>query len=127
MAVAVDWVFFCEDVAVGDSGEVTSIIRIVRPHTGFGRRPLPLTMKPYFVAALRGTPGEAVTCTITVSDQMSPPKGRDLRFNFPRTGIAEVAVPLGTLTLIEPGVTEFGLIVNGDTVFTIKAPLEHQI
>lgn len=102
MALSYGWIFLCEDVEVGPSDEIISIKKIIRSQFGFGMRRLPLEVNPYFVLAMRGDPGEPGMLTVSVTDDMTPPVGRDWPFTLPQSGYAEIAVPVGTLILQSP-------------------------
>ena len=124
--VTVDWVFLCEDIELGPDDQVTSMLRIIKAEYGLGRRPLPLVLRPFFVLSLRSRPPSTVRLTVRVGDAGSPPNVREHPVPASEGG-TEIAVPVGKFTLKGPGVLGFELLVNGESWFSIKAPLERLV
>ena len=124
--VQVLWAFLCEALEM-DGDRVVSLTRLVRAQPGFGPRTLPLVLRPHFAVSLVAAPREELTLTTSVSDGRRAPVVRNHAMVMGPNGEAEVGIPLGKLTIAEPGVFEFSLSVNGQPVLMVRAPLERAV
>jgi hypothetical protein len=125
MEIDIECVFFCEDLEFWPDGSVKSMHRIIRPGFGFGERTLPLSLRPRFFISLRGKSDTPLSFVVAMGESGSAKlmTTDPLTTTIPSTGFAEICVPCGNPVFTDVGVFVFELRLNGETVYTLKAPL----
>jgi hypothetical protein len=114
--MVVDWLFICEAVDFGPYGEVTSMHRILRAHTGFGAPRVPFEVRPCFVFSVRGEPGERAEIEVWYEvDGKRESRTRD-PLVMPATGTAEVVSDIGPMIFVQPCVLTLSLVLAGEVI-----------